>query len=579
FPADKIDLSTPEASYATQKNLIVSNRPDKWEQLSNMTQGRPPIPERERRGMEQKISEDWTKTYREKFDVFEVFVLEEKYAFVFGLRRFDMLYDGNYFIQDGGEWLNKGNEQSLRAEEIAANAQRFLSQYAQAANVVPPADGGIATQAGVMTHMIVFGPKGDFNPRNARDYLNLTHPKHGEFGIHSGYFRPKVENGKLIAYFLTSTPDGYKNMVESIPQFEYIRTEKLTQEMFNAYEKTQQESLPGPRMLEIEQTDWYQKLTEPQKRYVQWDEDHFAYAYDPKNYDVGDDRAVFERRWLAELEKPEPGWASGSLGRYDEAILGLAMIKSDKALQPLVKIAAEKVVKDNAHRHYATKALGMLGNPAAIPELIPLVYHYNMNTRWEAQVSLVRLTGQNFGTDAQAWGEWYTENRDNFGENLLVFDATPVDWTFGSDNAELRHWSDPKVQEEFDNQRFGQSSAVPSLASESEIDPKQVPKIVKMFPKNGAKDVDPNISQVYLTFDIPMGNGRAWASNTADGTALDHDPDQTVFWTADGLTCVAPVKLQPNKRYVVYLNIRPFIGFASIAGVPSEGLTYSFGHC
>ena len=115
-----------------------------------------------------------------------------------------------------------------------------------------------------------------------------------------------------------------------------------------------------------------------------------------------------------------------------------------------------------------------------------------------------------------------------------------------------------------------------SVPWEDEIDPKQVPKIVKMFPENGAKNVDPNISQVYLTFDLPMGDGRAWASNNADGTALEHDPDQPVFWTADQLTCVAPVKLQPNKKYVVYLNIRPFIGFASIASVPSAGLTYLF---
>jgi DNA-binding beta-propeller fold protein YncE len=109
------------------------------------------------------------------------------------------------------------------------------------------------------------------------------------------------------------------------------------------------------------------------------------------------------------------------------------------------------------------------------------------------------------------------------------------------------------------------------------VNPNRVPKIVKMFPENGAANVDPNISQVYLTFDMPMGSGRAWASNTADGTALDHDPEGGgVFWTADQLTCVATVKLQPNKRYVVYLNIRTYIGFASVAGVPSAGLTYSF---
>ena len=116
----------------------------------------------------------------------------------------------------------------------------------------------------------------------------------------------------------------------------------------------------------------------------------------------------------------------------------------------------------------------------------------------------------------------------------------------------------------------------PSDALRDEIEAARVPKIVKMFPENGAADVDPNISQVYLTFDMLMGNGRAWASNTADGTALAHDPDGPVFWTADQMTCVAPVKLQPNTRYVVYLNIRPFIGFASLAGTPAEGLIYSF---
>ncbi|MCL2005144.1 MAG: HEAT repeat domain-containing protein [Planctomycetaceae bacterium] len=319
------------------------------------------------------------------------------------------------------------------------------------------ASDGVATLAGTMTHMIVFGPTGDFSPRNGMDYLNLANPKHAEFGVRSSYFRPKMEDGKLIAYFLTSTPDGFKKMIESIPQFEYIRTERLTQEMFDAYEKTPQESLPSPRMPEIEQSDWYQKLTGLQKRYVQWDESLFAYAYDPEDYDVGNDRDAFEQRWLEELAKPEPGHPGfNRVTPYMEAILGLAMIKSDKALQPLVKIAAEKVIKDNAHRHYATKALGMLGNPAAIPELIPLVYHFNMNTRLDAQVSLVRLTGQNFGNDAQAWGEWYMENRDKLGENLPEFDATPVDWTLGSNNSELRRWSDLKAQEEFDNRHFGE---------------------------------------------------------------------------------------------------------------------------
>ena len=78
-----------------------------------------------------------------------------------------------------------------------------------------------------------------------------------------------------------------------------------------------------------------------------------------------------------------------------------------------------------------------------------------MNTRWLSQVSLVRLTGQNFGTDAEAWGEWYMANRDTLGADLPAFDAARVDWTFGSTDPELRRWSDPAVQEESDARQFG----------------------------------------------------------------------------------------------------------------------------
>ncbi|MCL2005699.1 MAG: hypothetical protein FWG73_05990 [Planctomycetaceae bacterium] len=143
FPADKIDLSSPEASYATQKNLIISNRADKFEQLSNMTRGRPQVPERERRGMSQEVSEEWAKTYREQFDVFEVFVVEDKYAFVFGLRHFDMLYDGNFFVKEGDEWLNTGNDQTLKVEEMAENVQQVLYRHAQDARAAASASNPI----------------------------------------------------------------------------------------------------------------------------------------------------------------------------------------------------------------------------------------------------------------------------------------------------------------------------------------------------------------------------------------------------------------------------------------------------
>jgi hypothetical protein len=55
------------------------------------------------------------------------------------------------------------------------------------------------------------------------------------------------------------------------------------------------------------------------------------------------------------------------------------------------------------------RALGLIGDKAAVPDLIHLVYHGNVNTRWWAQISLVRITGQNFGGDWNAWGKWWNE--------------------------------------------------------------------------------------------------------------------------------------------------------------------------
>ncbi|MCL2349422.1 MAG: M56 family metallopeptidase [Planctomycetaceae bacterium] len=110
---------------------------------------------------------------------------------------------------------------------------------------------------------------------------------------------------------------------------------------------------------------------------------------------------------------------------------------------------------------------------------------------------------------------------------------------------------------------------------EEAVDPKRVPKIVNIFPKNKAKNVDPNITQVYVTFDIPMTEGMAWAQRS-DRTAIDSEEGQRAFWTADKRTCVLPVKLTPEKTYEVLMNFKPFLGFYSEGGVPAKELFYTF---
>ena len=63
--------------------------------------------------------------------------------------------------------------------------------------------------------------------------------------------------------------------------------------------------------------------------------------------------------------------------------------------------------EDNRERWMAVRAMGVIGDRSVVPEMIHLLYHPNLDTRWWAQISLVELTGQNFGKDWNAWGKWW----------------------------------------------------------------------------------------------------------------------------------------------------------------------------
>jgi hypothetical protein len=92
---------------------------------------------------------------------------------------------------------------------------------------------------------------------------------------------------------------------------------------------------------------------------------------------------------------------------YYRAIGSLGALRPPGAATTLLTIASDPREKDNRDRWLAVRSLGLLGDKRVVPELIHLLYHYNANTRWWAQISLVRLTGTNFGKDWKAWGKWW----------------------------------------------------------------------------------------------------------------------------------------------------------------------------
>jgi beta-lactamase regulating signal transducer with metallopeptidase domain len=100
------------------------------------------------------------------------------------------------------------------------------------------------------------------------------------------------------------------------------------------------------------------------------------------------------------------------------------------------------------------------------------------------------------------------------------------------------------------------------------------PQIVGLIPMNGAKDVDPNLNELRVTFNIPMGGGFSW---TGSGPEYPTIPEgKKPFWTEDHKTCVLPVQLEPGKNYRLGLNSVSHKNFQSAGGVPLDPVTYTF---
>jgi len=100
------------------------------------------------------------------------------------------------------------------------------------------------------------------------------------------------------------------------------------------------------------------------------------------------------------------------------------------------------------------------------------------------------------------------------------------------------------------------------------------PIIVGLVPKNGATDVDPNLKEIRVTFNVPMGDGFSW---TGGGEQFPSIPEgKKPFWLEDHKTCVLPVELKANWEYHLGLNSPSHKNFQSSGGVPLDPVSYSF---
>jgi hypothetical protein len=96
------------------------------------------------------------------------------------------------------------------------------------------------------------------------------------------------------------------------------------------------------------------------------------------------------------------------------------------------------------------------------------------------------------------------------------------------------------------------------------------PHVASTEPKIGAKDVDPELSELKVTFDLPMGKGMSF---TGDVPAASGGRPA---WSKDRRTITLPIKLEPGQAYRFGLNSTRHVNFQSAAGVPLDPVVFEF---
>ena len=90
------------------------------------------------------------------------------------------------------------------------------------------------------------------------------------------------------------------------------------------------------------------------------------------------------------------------------------------------------------------------------------------------------------------------------------------------------------------------------------------PVVVKTVPRSGDTSVDSSISEIRVTFSKDMMDGSwSWAQ-ISDESSLP--TAGKARYLADRRTCVLPVKLQPGKTYVTWLNSEKYGNFKDAQG-------------
>lgn len=92
------------------------------------------------------------------------------------------------------------------------------------------------------------------------------------------------------------------------------------------------------------------------------------------------------------------------------------------------------------------------------------------------------------------------------------------------------------------------------------------PQVVKTVPQSGDTQVDPDLTEISVTFDKDMQTNDMWSWCMESRETFPKVDVGRIRFLEDQRTCVLPVKLEPGKTYVIWINTEQHDSFRDVDG-------------
>jgi Bacterial Ig-like domain len=84
------------------------------------------------------------------------------------------------------------------------------------------------------------------------------------------------------------------------------------------------------------------------------------------------------------------------------------------------------------------------------------------------------------------------------------------------------------------------------------------PSVVKTVPRAGDTEVDPTLKEISVSFSKDMMTEEMWSWCSQSPDTFPEIDKAGIRYLKDRRTCVLPVKLQPGKTYIIWINSQKF---------------------